>query len=141
MVDEIDRKIISILQENARLSNAEIAEVVGLTASSVHERVKKLEKKGVLRRYVAIVDADMLGHFAGRLGKEAHHAVAEDDETTGRFLPHGVIGKQVPQRITQAWGWLSLLREGVFLQHDPRFVAATLFRFERQRSIGGEEGF
>ena len=60
-MDEKDRKIISILQGNARLSNAEIAEKVGLTASSVHERVKKLEKKGVLKRYAAIVDADMLG--------------------------------------------------------------------------------
>jgi Lrp/AsnC family transcriptional regulator, leucine-responsive regulatory protein len=61
MIDDTDRKIISILQENARLSNAEIADQVGLTASSVHERVKKLEKKGILRRYVAIVDADKLG--------------------------------------------------------------------------------
>ena len=61
MIDDTDKKIISILQENARLSNAEIADKVGLTASSVHERVKKLEKKGILKGYVAIVDADMLG--------------------------------------------------------------------------------
>jgi Lrp/AsnC family leucine-responsive transcriptional regulator len=61
MIDPTDKKIITILQENARLSNAEIADKVGLTASSVHERVKKLEKKGILKRYVAIVDADMLG--------------------------------------------------------------------------------
>ncbi len=61
MIDATDKKIISILQENARLSNAEIADKVGLTASSVHERVKKLEKKGILKRYVAIVNADMLG--------------------------------------------------------------------------------
>jgi len=61
MIDATDRKIVSILQENARLSNAEIAERVGLTASSVHERVKKLERKGILKRYVAVVDADLLG--------------------------------------------------------------------------------
>ncbi len=61
MVDGTDRKIIAILQENARLSNAEIAESVGLTASSVHERVKKLEKKGILTRYAAMVDAERLG--------------------------------------------------------------------------------
>jgi Lrp/AsnC family leucine-responsive transcriptional regulator len=61
MIDDTDKKIISILQENARLSNAEIAEKVGLTASSVHERVKKLEKKGILKGYVAIVDAERLG--------------------------------------------------------------------------------
>ena len=45
MIDEIDHQIISLLQENARLSNAAIAEKVGLTTSTVHERVKKLEKK------------------------------------------------------------------------------------------------
>ncbi len=61
MIDATDRKIISILQENARLSNAEIADRVGLTASSVHERVKKLEKKEILKGYVAIVDAEKLG--------------------------------------------------------------------------------
>jgi Lrp/AsnC family transcriptional regulator, leucine-responsive regulatory protein len=61
MIDSTDKKILSILQENARLSNAEIADKVGLTASSVHERVKKLEKKGILKGYVAIVDADKLG--------------------------------------------------------------------------------
>jgi len=61
MVDEIDRKILDLLQCNAKLSNAEIAESVGLTVSSVHERVKKLERKGVIRGYVAVVDAEKLG--------------------------------------------------------------------------------
>ena len=61
MIDEIDRKILDLMQGNAKLSNAELAECVGLTVSSVHERVKKLERKGVIRGYVAVVDADKLG--------------------------------------------------------------------------------
>lgn len=61
MVDEIDRKILDLLQCNAKLSNAELAESVGLTVSSVHERVKKLERKGVIKGYVAVVDAEKLG--------------------------------------------------------------------------------
>jgi Lrp/AsnC family transcriptional regulator, leucine-responsive regulatory protein len=61
MVDEIDRKILELLQCNAKLSNAEIAEKVGLTMSSVHERVKKLERKGIIKGYVAVVDPDKLG--------------------------------------------------------------------------------
>ena len=61
MVDEIDRKILDLLQCNAKLSNAEIAEKVGLTVSSVHERVKKLERKGIIKGYVAVVDPDKLG--------------------------------------------------------------------------------
>ena len=61
MIDGIDHKIISLLQENARLSNAALAEKVGLTTSTVHERVKKLEKKGIIKGYVAMVDAEALG--------------------------------------------------------------------------------
>jgi Lrp/AsnC family transcriptional regulator, leucine-responsive regulatory protein len=61
MIDAIDRKILDLLQENARLSNAEMAEAVGLTVSSVHERVKKLEKKGIIKGYVAIVEPEKVG--------------------------------------------------------------------------------
>jgi Lrp/AsnC family leucine-responsive transcriptional regulator len=50
-----------LLQEDARLSNAAIAEQVGLTASTVFERIKKLEKRGIIKRYVAIVDAAAAG--------------------------------------------------------------------------------
>ena len=55
MIDEIDRKILDLLQVNARLSNAEMAEAVGLTVSSVHERVKKMERKGIIKGYVAVL--------------------------------------------------------------------------------------
>ena len=61
MIDAIDRKILDLLQGNARLSNAEMAEAVGLTVSSVHERVKKMEKKGVIKGYVAITDPEKIG--------------------------------------------------------------------------------
>ena len=61
MIDQIDHQIISLLQEDARLSNAAIAEKVGLTTSTVHERVKKLERKGIIKGYVAVVDAETLG--------------------------------------------------------------------------------
>ena len=61
MIDEIDRKIVTLLQGDARLSNAAIAEEVGLTTSTVYDRIKKLEKRGVIKKYVAIVDAVALG--------------------------------------------------------------------------------
>lgn len=56
MIDEKDRKILDLLQQDARLSNAQIGEAVGLTTSTVHERVKKLERRGVIKKYVALVD-------------------------------------------------------------------------------------
>lgn len=61
MLDDVDRRLLSLLQENARLSNAALAKAVGLTTSTVHERVKKLERRGAIERYVALVDADVLG--------------------------------------------------------------------------------
>ncbi len=60
MIDVIDRQIVALLQEDARLSNAAIAEQVGLTSSSVYDRVKKLERKGVIKGYVAVVDPESL---------------------------------------------------------------------------------
>lgn len=62
MIDSIDRKILAILMANARTSNAEIARQVDMAPSAVLERVRKLEKKGVIQGYEARVDPKMLGH-------------------------------------------------------------------------------
>ncbi len=61
MLDKIDHQILDLLQEDARMSNAAIAEQVGLTSSTVFERVKKLEKRGVIQRYVAIINGTAVG--------------------------------------------------------------------------------
>src|SRR5438132_7650857 len=56
MIDEIDAVILDLLQENARISQADIARVVGLAPSAVLERIRKLESKGIVRGYAALVD-------------------------------------------------------------------------------------
>lgn len=61
MIDDIDRQIILLIQENARLSNSALAKAVGLTTSTVYERIKKLEKKKIIKGYTTVVDADALG--------------------------------------------------------------------------------
>lgn len=60
-LDEIDRRILRELQDNARLSNAELAERVGLSASPCWQRVKRLEDSGYIQGYVAILDHKRLG--------------------------------------------------------------------------------
>ena|SRR6266850_774916 len=60
--DAIDRKILALLQDNAKMSQAEVAKVVGLTAPSVNERIRKLERAGYIRGYVALLDDKKLGH-------------------------------------------------------------------------------
>jgi Lrp/AsnC family transcriptional regulator, leucine-responsive regulatory protein len=60
-LDDIDRGILALLQENCRISLARIGAEVGLSAPSVVERVKKLEDGGVIRGYHAVLDARRLG--------------------------------------------------------------------------------
>lgn len=56
MIDEIDGSILAILQYNARTSQAELAKAVGLAPSAVLERLRKLESKGIIKDYVALID-------------------------------------------------------------------------------------
>src|SRR5215470_15986556 len=61
MIDAIDRVILTILQQNARVSNAEIARQVGMAPSAILERIRKLEARGVITGYEARIDPEALG--------------------------------------------------------------------------------
>jgi Lrp/AsnC family leucine-responsive transcriptional regulator len=61
MIDVTDARILKILQENARTSNAEIARQVDLAPSAVFERIRKLEERGVIEGYTARVNARAVG--------------------------------------------------------------------------------
>src|SRR5918999_1315750 len=60
-MDAIGRRIVAVLERDARLTYAEIGAEVGLAASSVHDRVRKLEKAGVIKGYRAEVDLAAAG--------------------------------------------------------------------------------
>lgn len=60
-LDAIDRQILGILQQNGRMTNSALAEAVGLTATPMLQRIKKLEQRGVITKYVALVDPASLG--------------------------------------------------------------------------------
>ncbi|HUL85169.1 MAG TPA: Lrp/AsnC family transcriptional regulator [Actinomycetota bacterium] len=61
MLDERDLAIVSALQEDARATYADVAQRVGLSASAVHDRVRKLEHAGVIKGYRAVVDPEGIG--------------------------------------------------------------------------------
>lgn len=61
MIDEIDAKILTIIQENSKTSNADIAREVGMAPSAVFERIKKLEEKKLIKEYTARLNAKALG--------------------------------------------------------------------------------
>jgi Lrp/AsnC family transcriptional regulator len=60
-MDSIDRNILSLLQDDATLSIAELAARVGLSATPCWKRINRLEKSGVLQRRVALLSAEKLG--------------------------------------------------------------------------------
>jgi Lrp/AsnC family leucine-responsive transcriptional regulator len=61
VLDAIDRKILALLQDNAKMAQAVVAKRVGLTAPSIHDRVRKLEGEGYIRGYVAVLDPHKMG--------------------------------------------------------------------------------
>lgn len=62
MLDEIDRKILAALQADGRMTNVELAKLVGLTAPPCLRRVKVLEERGIIRSYHADLDGEALGY-------------------------------------------------------------------------------
>jgi Lrp/AsnC family leucine-responsive transcriptional regulator len=63
VLDRRDLAILGVLQDDARATYAEIGKKVGLSPSSVHQRVRKLEESGVIRGYRAEVDPEALGLY------------------------------------------------------------------------------
>jgi len=61
VLDEIDYKFLELLQRDARMTQQQIAEAVGLSQPAVAQRLRKLEDQGVITGYVALVDAHQLG--------------------------------------------------------------------------------
>ena len=54
--DNIDKKLLKLLQTDSKQTNKALSNVLGLSVTAVYERIKKLENKGVINRYVALVD-------------------------------------------------------------------------------------
>ena len=59
-IDEIDGSILDILQYNARTTQAELAKAVGLAPSAILERLRKLEARGIIKDYVALIDPNVV---------------------------------------------------------------------------------
>ncbi|MEU6783809.1 Lrp/AsnC family transcriptional regulator [Nonomuraea angiospora] len=60
-MEEIDRRIVTLLARDGRMSFTDLARETGLSVSAVHQRVRRLEKRGVVRGYAAIIDHEAVG--------------------------------------------------------------------------------
>lgn len=91
LLDAVDMEILRALQKNARLTTKELAAMVNLSTTPVFERVKRLEQRGYVKGYVAVLDAEKLGCgfvvFCSvkmrRIGRE----IAEDFARVVRSIP------------------------------------------------------
>ena len=61
MLDQIDRMLLALLKEDTKRKYSELGEIVHLSPPAVHERVKKLERAGVIRKYTIEIDPEALG--------------------------------------------------------------------------------
>jgi len=60
-LDNTDIRILQLLQHDARITSKEIADKLGKSITPVYERIKKMEEKGYIKRYVALLDKDLIG--------------------------------------------------------------------------------
>ncbi|UII34414.1 Lrp/AsnC family transcriptional regulator [Fulvivirga ulvae] len=60
-LDELDLKLLSLLQRDGKMKHKELASELNLTVTPVYERIKRLERTGVIQKYVAILDREKIG--------------------------------------------------------------------------------
>src|SRR3954447_4041083 len=82
-VDDIDRRLVGLLVADARASYAELARAVGLSAPSVHDRVRRLERSGAITGSSAVVDAHAVGlGVTALVGILQREGIEQDDLAT-----------------------------------------------------------
>lgn len=84
-LDDIDRTLLDLLQQQGRITNVKLAKEVGLSQASALERVRKLEERGYIERYVALVDSALVGRgtVAWALVSLAFHKAQSIDSFVG----------------------------------------------------------
>ena len=98
-MDDVDHKIIALLRDNARRSFQDIGDQVSLSAPAVKRRVDRLEDRGVVKGYTAVVDPEVLGYHThafvsmyceGRMtAAEVRAAVKDHPEVVGAYTVAG----------------------------------------------------
>lgn len=91
LLDAVDMEILRALQKNARLTTKELAAMVNLSTTPVFERVKRLEQRGYVKGYVAVLDAEKLGRgfvvFCSVKMRCIGREIAEDFARVVRSIP------------------------------------------------------
>ena len=87
MLEEIDARIAAVLAADGRCSYTDLADKVGLSVSAVHQRVRRLEQRGVIRGYAARIDGEMIGLPLTAFVSLTPIDPAEPDDYPQRLVP------------------------------------------------------
>lgn len=129
-LDRTDRRILELMQDNARISNLELADAVGLSPTPCSRRVKRLEESGLIRGHVTLLDQGKLG-----LKLTAYIGISMDRHTPDRFEAFETEVMQYPEVLacSVVTGQSSdyLLRAVVpDMEYYERFLLGRLTRIE-----------
>lgn len=94
-MDEIDLKIIGLLQQNARLKNSELARKLNMPPTTLQERIRRLERREIIQGYQAIIDPSKIG-----LTVQAYIAVTLDRHEANNIRSFEKGVKKIPHIIT-----------------------------------------
>lgn len=127
-LDKIDKNILQALQANARISNQELAERAGLSATPCARRVKHLEDSGLIQAYCTLLNPEKLG-----LNLTAYLGISMDRHTPERFETFEKIIRDYPEVLEcsivtgqQADFMLKVIVQD--MQHYERFLLGRLTR-------------
>lgn len=93
-LDRIDKKILHFMQENGRISNLELADLVGLSPTPCSRRVKRLEESGLIDQHVTLLNKEALG-----LNLTAIISISMDRHTPDRFESFEISVSEMPEVI------------------------------------------
>lgn len=91
MLDDRDLDIVAALREDARATYADIGQRVGLSASAVHDRVRKLEAQGVIVAYRAVIDPETVGFMVTALIEATPLDPRQPDDLPDRLADFGEV--------------------------------------------------
>jgi Lrp/AsnC family leucine-responsive transcriptional regulator len=93
LLDEIGKKILKILQENARISFSELGRIIGLSSPAAAERVRRMEEAGYIKEYRAIVDQTKLGFpITAFISMSASIGKLKEADELARTIPEVIEG-------------------------------------------------
>ena len=133
-LDRIDKKILRELEKNARITNNELAEKVGLSATPCWKRVKNLEAKGIIKGYHAQLSAERLGFsdiaiiqvrldkHGDQMLKNFDQALAEIPEVIDAFIVTGEFDYMIIAAVSSMSHYERFIREKLYklpgIQHS-----------------------